>query len=107
MIDLTPILQAAILLILAILTVCVVPKIKGQIDSQEFAKAYSLVQIAVGAAEQIFSESGMGEKKKAYVLNYLESRGLTLDLETIDNMIESAVYQLTAPLLPMYHVTDK
>jgi len=33
--------------------------------------------------------------EKAYVLTFLQSKGVTLDVESVDVMIESAVYELT------------
>ncbi len=42
----------------------------------------------------IYTESGMGEQKKAYVLQYLNKKGFTLDYDTLDNLIENAVLVL-------------
>lgn len=42
----------------------------------------------------IYTESGMGAQKKAYVLEYLRTKGFTLDIDTLDNLIESAVLDL-------------
>ena len=94
MIDLTPIINAAIKLIGLLIAVFVIPWIKGKIDAQKLEKIMGWVKIAVNAAEQIYNESGMGEKKKEYVLNFLASKGYTLDPEKIDAMIEAAVYEL-------------
>lgn len=44
----------------------------------------------------IFTESGMGKQKKAYVLEYLNKKGFTVDYDTIDNLIENAVLELNA-----------
>jgi len=52
------------------------------------------VNVAVAAAEQLFRESGAGEKKKLYVLGFLQSKGFTYDSDTIDVMIEAAVLGL-------------
>ena len=45
-------------------------------------------------AEQIYRESGMGKEKKAFVLEFLEQKGLKIDLASIDNLIEAAVLEL-------------
>ena len=42
----------------------------------------------------IYNESGMGEQKKAYVLEYLNKKGITIDYDTLDNFIENAVLEL-------------
>lgn len=94
MIDLTPIINAVIMLIAAVISAFVVPWLKGKIEAQKLTQILNWVKIAVNAAEQIYNESGMGEKKKEYVLNFLQQKGYTLDPEKIDAMIESAVYGL-------------
>lgn len=94
MIDLTPIINAAIKLIGLLIAVFVIPWIKGKIDAQKLEKIMGWVKIAVNAAEQMYTEAKMGEKKKEYVLNFLASKGYTLDPEKIDAMIEAAVYEL-------------
>lgn len=53
------------------------------------------MKIAVTAAEQIYTGSGRGEEKKAYVLNWLQEHGITVDAEKLDALIEAAVYDLT------------
>lgn len=42
----------------------------------------------------IYNGTGRGAEKKTYVLNYLNEKGYKLDLDTIDNLIESAVLEL-------------
>lgn len=44
----------------------------------------------------IYKESGMGPQKKAYVLEFLNRKGFTVDLDTLDNIIENAVLELNA-----------
>jgi len=57
------------------------------------------VKIAVSAAEQIYNGSGRGPEKKAYVLEWLKQRGITVDEAKLDAMIESAVYELKSGVL--------
>ena len=94
MTDLTPIVNAVIALIDAIITTFLIPWIKGKIDAAKLAQIVEWVGIAVRAAEQIYNESGMGEKKKQYVLDFLASKGFTLDPDSINAMIEAAVKDL-------------
>lgn len=94
MTDLTPIVNAVITLIAAIITTFLIPWIKGKIDAAKLAQIVEWVGIAVRAAEQIYKESGMGEKKKQYVLDFLASKGFTLDPDSINAMIEAAVKEL-------------
>ena len=94
MTDLTPIVNAVIALIAAIITTFLIPWIKSKIDAAKLAQIVEWVGIAVRAAEQIYNESGMGEKKKQYVLDFLASKGFTLDPDSINAMIEAAVKNL-------------
>ena len=94
MTDLTPIVNAVIALIAAIITTFLIPWIKGKIDAAKLAQIVEWVGIAVRAAEQIYNESGMGEKKKQYVLDFLADKGFTLDPDSINAMIEAAVKNL-------------
>ena len=94
MTDLTPIVNAVIALIASIITTFLIPWIKSKIDAAKLAQIVEWVGIAVRAAEQIYNESGMGEKKKQYVLDFLASKGFTLDPDSINAMIEAAVKEL-------------
>ena len=94
MTDLTPIVNAVITLIAAIVTTFLIPWIKSKIDAAKLAQIVEWVGIAVRAAEQIYNESGMGEKKKKYVLDFLADKGFTLDPNSINAMIEAAVKNL-------------
>lgn len=94
MIDLTPILQAAVTLIGTIITVLVIPLIKSKTNAQQLERMQAWTRIAVSAAEQLYAESGQGEKKKAYVLAFLKQHGFTVDMATLDALIEAAVNAL-------------
>lgn len=94
MIDITPIVNAVIALIAAVITVFLIPWIKSKVEAEKLSKIMSWVRIAVDAAEQIYKESGMGEKKKQYVLDFLKDKGFTIDPNSIDAMIEAAVLSL-------------
>ena len=94
MTDLTPIVNAVIALIAAIITTFLIPWIKSKIDAAKLAQIVEWVGIAVRAAEQIYNESGMGEEKKQYVLDFLADKGFTLDPNSINAMIEAAVKEL-------------
>ena len=64
MFDMTPIAEAVIALVLALITAFVIPYIRSKTTLSQQAKLQSLVTIAVKAAEQIFTGTGLGEKKK-------------------------------------------
>lgn len=94
MIDLTDIISAVITLIVAVITTFLIPYLKSKVDEMKFENIKTWVKVAVEAAEMIYTGTGRGEEKKAYVLNYLNSKGYTIDTESINNLIESAVLEL-------------
>jgi len=85
---------ALIALVGAIITYVVVPYIKSKTTEKQRDNAEFWVQVAVGAAEQIYKEKGQGKLKKKYVLNFLNSKGIDIDDEQLDVLIEAAVYEL-------------
>ena len=90
--NITPIIEAAFTLIAAIITAVVVPYIRSKTTDTQRAGLMALVRIAVTAAEQLYTETGKGKEKKAYVLAWLTERGIKVDGDKLDAMIESAVY---------------
>lgn len=98
-INITPIVEAVAALIAAVITAFVVPYIKSRTTTNQQQQINAWVRVAVAAAEQIYVGSGRGEEKKAYVLNWLAERGITLDTSRIDALIEAAVYELNHGVL--------
>jgi hypothetical protein len=94
MIDLTSIFSALITLICALISAFLIPYIKTKVSAEKFETIKSWVKVAVQAAEMLYRETGMGEQKKAYVIEYLNSKGYKLDTDTLNNLIESAVLEL-------------
>lgn len=95
MIDLTPIVQAGVVLIAAVITTFVVPYIKQKTTEQQRKQIAAWTKIAVAAAEQIYSGPGRGDEKKKYVLDFLNEHGYAIDLDAINALIEAAVLELT------------
>ena len=97
------IILAVIALLSAIVTGVVVPYIKSKTTESQRQNIYTIVQLAVSAAEQIYFKPGQGQKKKEYVINYLSSKGIKLTVEDLNVMIEAAVKELNliqSELLP-------
>jgi hypothetical protein len=96
--NITPILNAVIALVAAVISAFLIPFIRSKVSAQRLATVAELVNFAVKAAEQIYAGSGRGEEKKAYVVNYLAEKGYVLDVSQvsteINNLIESAVFGL-------------
>lgn len=97
--DITTIIEAVFALAAAVITAIVIPYIKSRTTAQQQAEINAWVKIAVAAAEQIYTGSGRGEEKKAYVLNWLAEHGITMDKDRINALIEAAVYDLNHGLL--------
>lgn len=60
MIDLTPIINAAILLVAALVTTFLVPWIKANTDEKQREELLLWACVAVNAAEQLYQGSGRG-----------------------------------------------
>lgn len=92
--DITIIIEAVFALIAAVITAIIIPYIKSRTTAQQQEQINTWVRIAVSAAEQIYTGSGRGEEKKAYVISWLREHGVTVDESKLDAMIEAAVYDL-------------
>lgn len=90
----TSIANAVIALIAAIITAFVIPWIRSKTTAAQFEKIKMWVTVAVEAAEQLYTGSGRGAEKKAYVVEFLNSKGFKIDAETLDKLIEAAVFNL-------------
>ena len=99
MVDITTIVEAVISLAVALATAFFIPWLKAKIDEEKLIELVRWVDIAVKAAEMIYTESGMGKFKKNYVKSFLESKGYSYDSESIDVLIESAVLALNKGLM--------
>ena len=92
--DITPIVKAVFMLAAVIILYVLVPYIKSKTTAEQQAKFNLWVKIAVESAEQIYIGSGRGVEKKEYVIAFLKERGMTIDTNALDAMIEAAVYEL-------------
>ena len=104
MTDITPIIEAVFALLAAIITAVVIPYIKNRTTAQQQAEINAWVRIAGTAAEQVYKGTGRGEEKKAFVLEWLKSHGVTVDMEKLDALIESAVYDINNGLITLEEV---
>ena len=82
-IDLTPIFQAVIALLAALVTYKLVPWIKSRTTESQQALLSATVKTLVYAAEQLYG-AGKGEEKLDYVIAGLEKRGFTADRDAIE-----------------------
>lgn len=94
MFDVTPIVQAVIALIAAIVTAFVVPWVKSKTTAAQQEQLLVWAKLAVAAAEQIYAGPGRGEEKKKWVIDWLASKGLKVDEATVEAAVEAAVFNL-------------
>lgn len=87
MIDLTPILEALLGLLAAIITVKVIPWIKAKTTNEQQINIKAAVRTAVFAAEQIYG-AGKGREKLDYAVTYLRNNGYTVDLDEIEATVK-------------------
>jgi len=86
--------NAVIALVGVTCTSVLIPFVKSKLTEAQQAKVDKWVKTAVSAAEQIYGADGAGSKKKAYVLNFLKGRGIKVDEEQINALLEAMVYEL-------------
>lgn len=82
-IDLTPIVQAVLAVLAALITAFVIPWIKAKATVQQRELLERGVKTAVFAAEQVYG-SGWGRDKMRYAEEYLRKRGYTVDIDLIE-----------------------
>ena len=102
-IDITPVVQAVITLIISVLSVIVIPKftvwINNNLSTKQIDIAKVVIKSAVQAAEQIYAQSEKaGASKKKFVLEYAKNKlneiGMTIDEKEIEIYLEQAVLEL-------------
>lgn len=98
-IDITPILELAVKLIFAAVTIFLIPKIKkllaAKVLESDQKKLIRWAEIAAQAAEEA-ARSGLIDKKAKYnyAKDFLEARGITFDADTMEALINSTVWEL-------------
>lgn len=86
-IDLTPIIQAIIALLAAIVTYKLIPWIKTKTTNEQQKMIAATVKTLVFAAEQMYG-LGKGAEKLAYVESELDKRGYSVDRAQIEAAIK-------------------
>lgn len=92
--DMTDIIECAIALLSAVISAFLIPYIKNQLSENKRSQLIFWVKTAVEAAEQLFG-SKTGQQKKEYVVSFLLSKGIVVDIDEVTALIESEVYKLT------------
>lgn len=92
-VNLTEVLWLVICLMAALVFAFVLQAIRNKVGAQNMDRMLRWVEIAVAAAEQLFS-SEEGEAKKAYALACLQEHGFAADTAELNMAIEAAVNRL-------------
>lgn len=75
-----------------------IPLLKQSKKSNEDDEIFTMIEIAVRAAEQTIKGSGQGAVKKQevldYVTNWLNDRGFGIKEDQLNQLIEAAVYAM-------------
>lgn len=107
MIDLTPIFQAVIALLAALVTYKLIPWIKSRTTQQQQENLSAAAKIVVFAAEQIYG-AGHGDDKLEYALAALRRAGFDLDTTLAREAIERAVREMQwNPLAALIDTDDQ
>jgi hypothetical protein len=93
--DLTPIFEAIITLVSLVLTGIIIPYIRQRIGEEKAENLKKWVSVGVKAAEQLYG-SKTGQQKKEYVVSFLLSKGIVVDVDEVEALIEAEVYKLTS-----------
>ena len=92
------IILALIPIIGAIITGFVIPFIKEKIGAEKLAKYKHWANLAVRAAEMLWTESGKGSDKKQYVVDFLNKmfnkNKVVITEQQIEVLVESAVKEM-------------
>lgn len=91
--DLTYLIEITLSVIMLIIGGFVIPYIKSKTNETKRNSLKETVKILVQAAEQIYY-SKSGEEKRKYVLSKLSEMGYGVDISRIEDLLESAVYEL-------------
>ena len=92
-INLTPVVQAVITLLAALVTYRLVPWIKARTTEQQQANLSALASTLVFAAEQLYG-ANRGQEKLAYVTSILREHGYDVDSQEVLATVEAAVNQM-------------
>ena len=93
-IDMTQIIVALIGLAGVLVSTVIVPLIRAKTTKQNWDNAMFWVKLAVQSAEQIYTGTGLGEKKKEFVEKFLAEHNIQLDAGQLDVAIEAAVMEI-------------
>lgn len=97
-INLTPVLQAIIMLLSALITYRLIPWIKARTTTERQAQLRAAVRVAVYAAEQIFGAGG-GAEKMDFACKWLREQGYEIDSREVEAAVMELLNSIDAPVI--------
>lgn len=101
-INITPILQAVIGLLCALITYRLIPWIKARTTNEQQIYIQAAIRVAVYAMEQIYG-AGHGEEKLAGAIKWLAERGIVVERNEVEAVVYSELNSMRNLIIP----TDK
>lgn len=89
-IDLTPLFQAVIGFLVALVTYKLIPWIQARTTAQQQELLRAAVSVAVYAAEQLY-DAGAGKEKLMYVKGQLAKKGYHVDIDEIEAVVHELI----------------
>lgn len=93
MIDLTNLIEALIAVLVAVAMRYLIPWLKTKMSKDQEETLYTIVSIAVMAAEKLYGAK-KGDDKLAYVERYLEARGVKVDTMRLKAYVNATIKQM-------------
>ncbi len=93
MIDLTNLIEALLAVLVAVAMRYLIPWLKTKMSKDQEETLYTIVSIAVMAAEKLYGAK-KGDDKLAYVERYLEARGVKVDTMRLKAYVNAAIKQM-------------
>lgn len=93
MINLTPLLEAIIALLAAVITMYLIPWLREKFSAEQLGKARMWVEVGVYAAEKAYG-AGNGDGKLKYVEELLKSKGIRLDTAALMAMVDAEIKKM-------------
>lgn len=91
MIDLTPLVEALLGVLAAVITVYLIPWIKSKTTATQLAHIRNCVEVAVYAAEKLYG-AGNGDEKLAYAQKILKDNyNIALDMDKLKTVIDATI----------------
>ena len=93
MIDLTPLMNAVIALLAALILRYVIPWVSAQTTAKQRENMLAWVDVAVCAAQQWYHHLD-GQTRLDYALSFLKEKGFDIDNDVVLDAVEAAVLKL-------------